>query len=175
MKTGLFRTMLGLALSLGVASGTGFADTVNLTFASTTVDVAAGGTATFDATISAPVGKGGSIFLNSDSVTFLLPSGNTVDDSGLFNNFPVLLNPGQSATDELFTVAIPTGAAPGFYDGIYELQGGTDSNSFDVIASGAFVVHVVGATPEPSSVVLMVSGMMSMAAFGLRRRVGGRA
>jgi PEP-CTERM motif len=175
MKTGLFRTMLGLALSMGVMSGTGFADTVNLTFVATTVVVAPGGTATFEATISAPVGKGGSIFLNSDSITFLLPAGNVIDDSGLFNNFPVSLNPGESDTEELFTVTIPKGAAPGFYNGIYELQGGADGNASGVIASSAFVVDVVGATPEPSSVVLMMSGMVSAAAFGLRRRVGGRA
>jgi PEP-CTERM motif len=175
MKTGLFRTMLGLALSMGVVSAPAFADTVNLTFTQSTVDVTPGGTAEFDATISAPVGKGGSIFLNGDSFTFLLPSGNTVDDNGLFNNFPVLLNPGQSATGELFTVKIPTGVAPGLYNGVYELQGGTDFDSFDVIATGTFTVDVLASTPEPSSLLLLSSGMLSAAAFGLRRRVFGRA
>ncbi len=173
MKKGLFCTMFAAVLAIGAMSTAAHADTVVFTLSSSTEDVAPGGMATFDATISAPGSNGTPVFLNSDSVTFNLPTGNTVDDSGLFNNFLADLNPGDSETNELFTVTIPTGTLAGLYSGVYQLQGGADGNALGVIGTVDFTVDVqspVAATPEPGSWVLLASGMACAAAVVARRR-----
>ncbi|MEI9980974.1 MAG: PEP-CTERM sorting domain-containing protein [Edaphobacter sp.] len=173
MKKGLFCTMFVAVLAMGAMSTAAYADTVVFTLSSSTVDVAPGGTATFDATISAPGSNGAPVFLNSDSVTFNLPVGNILDDSGLLSNFVADLNPGDSDTEELFTVTIPAGTLSGLYSGVYELQGGADENALDKIGTVDFTVDVqspVAATPEPGSWVLLASGMAGAAAVVTRRR-----
>jgi hypothetical protein len=119
----------------------------------------------------------GTIYLNSDSYNVDLPL--TLDDSGFVNNAPLSLDPGASSGDiELFAVTIPLGTANGLYLGnSFEILGGDPSDNTDVVGSAEFSVNVNNAptgegnsTPEPSSLVLLLTGMAVLAGT-LRRRL----
>ena len=173
MKNKLFYSLVAVTLSSGLLSTVAFADSVTLTLNPTTTSVAPGGTATFDATISAPGMNSNPVFLNGDTVTQNGPSDLAVDDSGLFNNFPVALVPGASATDELFTVLVPSDVADGDYSGFYVLAGGADVNAENTLATDVFTLDVTSGTPaitpEPSSFALLGTGLLGVAGV-MRKR-----
>jgi hypothetical protein len=109
------------------------------------------------------------VYLNGDSfpvLDFLL----TPDDSGFYNNTSSPLTAGQSTVDvELFTITAPGYAlgASNLYSGTYEIQGGADSNANDALGSANFNVQV---SPEPSSLLLLASGLAGLAGT-LKRRL----
>lgn len=157
-----------LVLSLAVAgvllaSTEAKADSLSLTITQAYQTGSFGGLLTFDATVTDTAATG-TVYLNSDSTTL---SGSLVlDDTPFFDNFPLSLDGGDSYTGELFTVSIPSGVSPGLYPGAFEILGGGPSDFTDVIASANFDVNVI--TPEPTSLVLLLTGLVMMNLLGFR-------
>jgi hypothetical protein len=108
------------------------------------------------------------VYLNGDTYFGDLPYA-AFDDSPFYNNAPLYLDSGDtSGVIELFTItAPPYGSGANTYAGTYEILGGDDSESSDVLATENFDINV---TPEPSGLVLLLSGMAGLAGT-LRRRL----
>lgn len=84
--------------------------------------VAAGGTATFTATISAPLSNISNVYLNGDAFNVTGTAG--TDDRDYFVDFPIDLTPGQSVTSPIFTVTLnPLTMAPA--SGSFSILGGS--------------------------------------------------
>jgi len=135
----------------------------------------------FSATVANPSDSTVVMYLNSDS--FNLDSPLIIDDSP-YSNFPLSLNPGDLYTDVLFNVDIPLGASPGLYQGYFSILGeidpvGTENGgATDTLATVDFSVNVNNAsvgegnlTPEPSSLVLLLTGMAVLAGIFRRRLI----
>jgi len=110
------------------------------------------------------------VFLNGDSFT-VLDAALTYDDSDyFFVNAPLSLDPsGTSGDIELFTITVADGTPYGLYAGTYQILGGADSNASDVLASENFDIQI---TPEPSSLMLLASGLAGLAGVLRRRLIG---
>jgi hypothetical protein len=153
---------------------TAFADTITLTLdtpvRNVTVD---GGDLIFSGTIAALGSNSNTQFFNGDFFTFTMdPSLFSIDDSAYFNNV-FSLAPGASYTGELFTLTLLNGLTPGNYSGTFDLLGGTDIFAFDTLASTTFQANVLSpdaVTPEPSSFLLLATGMLAAAVVVMRRQ-----
>jgi hypothetical protein len=151
----LRRTILTLAVAALALTLPAAADTLNFTLTSPVASAAPSGTASFDATVSAPLTNTATLFLIGDSTTLSIP-GATLDDSPFLLNFPLSLNPGDTFTGELFTVTLPASIAHGVYTGFFEIQGGSDPASQDILGTVSYSVVV---TPEPSTWLLLSTGV----------------
>jgi len=155
------KTMLAVAtllLMIGLSSAVAYADTLNftLTHPSQSLYVGSGGTLTFEATVFNPTSS--TVFLNGDTYD---AAGFTLDDSGFFG-FPLSLAAGTGFTGNLFTVTVPASASLGTYVGSFTLLGGADANASNPLGTATFAVNVV---PEPSSIMLLISGVAGLAGF----------
>lgn len=145
-----------------VFSTSAFADTLNLTLSDPIQSATPGSTVSFTATASAPSTNGATVFLNSDN--YNLDSPLTLDDDGFFLGFPYSLDPGDSFTGLLFSVEIPVDAAIGTYNGFFEILGGADGNSSDILSTVSFQVNTASANvvPEPRSIFLLATGCLGL-------------
>lgn len=166
--------MLAVLILVPLAS----ADTITLNLTSPTQTGAAGNTISFGGTVTAIPDGLGEIFLNSADVNFANPA-LFGDPTPFLLNFPLTMTGGDSLTDELFTVLLPSGLLPGTYTGTFDIVGGSTFDASDIIASANFAIDVPGASPvpEPETYMLMATGMGALLLAGFMRRhaAGGKA
>lgn len=99
------------------------------------------------------------LFLNGSS--FNIDSPLVIDDL-LFVNFPASIAAGAVADGILFTVDLPSGLAPGLYNGTYTIFGGLTPNDFDDLADISFQIDAqpaASAVPEPGTWLLLATGL----------------
>jgi hypothetical protein len=147
-----------------------FADTIDLSLNAPAQSGTAGSTVSFVATVLAPGTNGGTVFLNGDS--FNVSSPLILDDSGFFNDFPLSLDPGDSFSGTLFSIALPSNLAAGLYTGSFEILGGADSDALNTLGSVDFQVNLVptsSTVPEPESLMLLAAGLPGVALLVQRK------
>lgn len=137
-----------------------------------------GNTITVDGTITNNTTS--TVYLNGEDYSFgsnsyLFLNGDTTD---FFNNVPLSLEANTSSgLIALFAFDIVPGSLASTYGGNFlDIIGGTNSGDFtDILASSQFSVNVSGAgltpTPEPDSLLLLVTGLfLLLAGQAVRRR-----
>jgi hypothetical protein len=179
-KTVLSLSTLMLAVLLLVAPA--YADTLNLTLTNPIQTAIPNANLTFDATVSAPLANSGTLFLNGDNSNVSL-AGAIIDDTGFLFDFPLSLDPGDSFTGTLFTVTLPSIISPGTHNGFFEILGGSDPAAQNTLATVNFQINAPTAVPEPSTWLLLATGLSLLAMWGCKRsgtssmrasRMGGR-
>jgi hypothetical protein len=147
-----------ILLMLGPSSR---ADGVDVTVSS--VSGTAGSTVEAVGTITNDTGE--TIDLNGDSFSVSMPT-LALDDLDFFNNAPFFLDPGASSGPfDIFAITISPTAAPGTVGpNIFQVLGGPDGNTFDVLGTATFNVEVEGSptVPEPSGMLLLLCGIAAL-------------
>ncbi|HEX5285267.1 MAG TPA: PEP-CTERM sorting domain-containing protein [Bryocella sp.] len=141
------------------------ANSLNITLASPYQSSPGASVVAFDATVTNETSQ--TVDLNGDS--FNVDSPLTVDDSPFFSDFPFSLGAGKSFTGELFAVNIPIGTPLGLYSGSFEITDGLGVAASDILGTANFDVYTV-ATPEPSSLVLLGTGLAGLVEMRRWRR-----
>jgi hypothetical protein len=125
------------------------ADVLAINFDQSTLNVTVGDSVEFTGELTNPGTT--DIFLNGGGIS--LDQSLFADPSPFFTFAPAFLSNGETYTGPFFTVfTIPSITVPGSYSGTFEVDGGTDSNAFDSLATAGFTVQVLPAetaTSEP--------------------------
>ena len=151
---------LGLMLVAAFISA-GTARAANVDFEFTSSLLYSSSTAVFEGTLT---NQGASTaYINGDNFTSALPA----DDTPFLLAFPVVLNPGESATGPVLLVTVPPGTPLGLYTGTFTVVGGDTPDSTDVLVSRTFAVYAV---PEPGSLMLCAAGLAAAAVRRLKMR-----
>jgi hypothetical protein len=117
---------------------------------------------------------GVTIFLNDVNLDLSGTSFSSDFQDMFFANVPASLDPGDSSGDILLfdvTLSNPLNDPPGLYGGTYTLLGGADGGDYsaqDILAQANLTIDT--AVPEPSSVVLLFSGLLLLAGVRYRRQ-----
>jgi hypothetical protein len=99
------------------------------------------------------------VFLNGDSFNVTAPV--TLDDSDFFGKFPLSLTPGTSFTGDLFVLRVPPNSPLGTFLGTFTLLGGANAGASGTLGTVNFSLTTVA--PEPSSIVLLLTGIAGLA------------
>jgi hypothetical protein len=169
MKRKLTLAVMTTLLTIGMSSAAAYADTVTFTLTNPNqVDSTLGGTTlTFTVTATASASNGADVYLNGDSFDVSSPP-LSLDDTDFFANSPFFLDPGTSATFDDFTVTVDPSATPGTYVGDFTFLGGSDGGAALNLGTVDFSVVV---TPEPSSFLLLGSGLTGLVGLVRRKRM----
>lgn len=169
MKLKMIRTALTLVLGLGISSVAAYADTLTFSILNGTQSGSAGSTLSYSASVAAPTSNSATIFLNGDGFSGDSPIGPfTLDDSGFYSDFPLSLDPGDSFSGLLFTLTLPANTPAGTYNGTFSILGGPNSSSNQAIGTATFSATIPPPVPEPSSFLLLATGLASV--FTLHRK-----
>jgi hypothetical protein len=161
-----------VVLLILVGSAAVRADTIAISIDNSPQSGPAGSTVTFDATMTNPTG--GLLNLNGDNFSLTAPFTTAdVNDSAFFIDWPSDLAAGASfGSTALFSITIPNGAAPGIYDGTFQLLGGPGLDDQNLLGSASFEIDVskpFTAIPEPGTFSLMLLGLMGLSAMGMKQ------
>jgi hypothetical protein len=158
LRTTLQWALIGAVAAIAPAA---LADSITISLSDSSQSTVAGGTLDFYATISAPFTNAAPEFLNSDGSNIDSPlNTSAIDDNGFLLNFSEV-DPGQIVSGLLFAVNVPQGTPGGIYSGSFLIYGGEDGGTFTadgLLGTANFDVQV---TPEPSSLLLLCTGMFT--------------
>ncbi len=159
MKRLRYARVLFLALAcLLLAGSAATADSLSIDLLAPYQTGVPGDVVVFDATVTN--NPDATVYLNGDFTYVDSPL--ILDDSPYFNDYPLTLAPGEPYTGVLFNVDIPLGTPAGLYTGYFQITGGTDSSSEDVLGTADFDVATMA--PEPSSLLLILTGIAGLTA-----------
>lgn len=148
------------------------ADSFSITFISPDQSAVAGNTVEFDAIIT-NLDPTSELYLNNDNIASLDSPLSLYDSAFWAIPYPLSPagSPGDSYTGELFTVLVPLGTSAGTYEGEFDLLGGSNGDDNNLLGADDFTITVENtAVPEPSSLLLLASGLAGLAGT-LRRRL----
>jgi len=172
MKGLKYFLLLSLASAALLPGGTAArADTISLSAHDTSAF--AGDIVEFDAIIT-NLNPYSELYVNGYKVTSLTSPLilDDIDTDTAFFNITWPLDPGGAYTGALFFVTVPLGTANGTYVGDFQVLGGSDGDTNDLLGDEVFTINVGGESlvPEPSSLLLLLTGATVLAG-SIRRRL----